>query len=85
MQLLQELPDGMLRELFQEARSQTLHHAFFKDVGLNNYSMEVDLCSAVSEIYLLAGDVVFDVKKRSQGMYMMSDGLGIYQSSLMPP
>ena len=86
MQLLRELPDGMVRELFQEARSQTLHyHAFFKDVGLNNYSMEVDLCSeAVSEIYLLAGDVAFDAKKKGQGMYIMSDGLGIYQSSLMP-
>lgn len=86
MQLLRELPDGMVRELFQEARSQTLHyHAFFKDVGLKNYSMEVDLCSeAVSEIYLLAGDVAFDAKKKGQGMYIMSDGLGIYQSSLMP-
>eukprot|EP00435_Cladocopium_sp_Y103_P064768 s485_g26.t1 len=68
MQLLQELPHGMVRELFQEVRSQTLHyHAFFRDVGLNNYFMEVDLCSeAVSEIYLLAGDVVFDVKKRAR-------------------
>ena len=86
MQLLRELPDGMVRELFQEARSQTLHyHAFFNDLGLNNYSMEVDLCSdAVFEIYLLAGDVVFDVKKKGQGMYMVSDGVGIYQSSLMP-
>ena len=48
MQLLHELS---VRELFQEACSQTLHsHACCL-----NYSMEVDLCiEAVSEIYLLA-------------------------------
>lgn len=86
MQLLRELPEGMLRELFQEARSQILHnHAFFREVA-KNYSMDVDLCSeAVSEIYLLAADVVFDVTKKAQGMYMMSEGVGIYYcSSLMP-
>ena len=66
MQLLRELPEGMLRELFQEARSQILHnHAFFREVA-KNYSMDVDLCSeAVSEIYLLASDVVFDVTKKT--------------------
>ena len=84
MQLLSELPDGILRELFQEARSQTLYyHAFFQDVG-KNHSMGIDLCSAISEIYHVAGDVVFDVMKRSQGMYMVSDGLGIYQSHFVP-
>ena len=54
---------------------------------MKNASLEVDLCSeAVSEIYLLAADVVFDVKKKAQGMYMMADGVGIYYCSfLIPP
>lgn len=32
---------GMVRELFQEGRSQTLHgHAFFQDIGRSDPSME---------------------------------------------
>ncbi len=89
IQLLHELPGGMLAELFQYARSQTLQqHPFFREVGKCNYLMEVDLCSlAVSEIYHLPGDTIFDVNHKTQGMYLMAHGLALYSCSsleLMP-
>jgi len=89
VQLLHELPNGMLTELFQYARSQTLQqHPFFKEVGDCNYLMEVDLCSlAVSEIYHLRSDTIFDMKYKTQGMYIMAHGRAVYSSSslqLMP-
>ena len=87
MNLLNDLPDGMVRELFQEARSQTLHHhAFFREVGLSNNSMEVDLCSqAVSELYVLASDVIFETNMKTQGMYLNADGIIIYFYNLSLP
>ena len=47
----------MVRELFHEAHSSILHrHAFFKEIGEHDNSMEVNLCSAaVSEAHVLAG------------------------------
>ena len=62
MQLLKTLPDGMVRELFQEAHSSILHsHAFFREIGEGDSSMEMNLCSsAVSELHLLAGDIIFE-------------------------
>lgn len=80
MPMLQNLPEGMVRELFQEARALTLHsHAFFKEVGLADPSMELNLCSqAVTELYLLAGDIIFDITSKTEGMYMMANGVSIY-------
>lgn len=80
MPLLQTLPEGMVRELFQEARGPTLHsHAFFKEVCSTDPSMELNLCSqAVTEFYLLAGDTVFDMTRKTQGMYFMASGVSIY-------
>lgn len=80
MPLLQTLPEGMVRELFQEARGPTLHsHAFFKEVGSTDPSMELNLCSqAVTEFYLLAGDTVFDMTRKTEGMYFMASGVSIY-------
>ncbi len=80
MSLLQTLPEGMVRELFQEARSNTLHsHVFFKELGLSDPSMEMNLCSqAVSELYYLAGDVIFDTSSKTQGMYLIAAGNSIY-------
>ncbi|CAK9002366.1 unnamed protein product [Durusdinium trenchii] len=80
MPLLQNLPEGMVRELFQEGRSPILHHhALFKDIGLQDLSMELNLCSqAVSELYLLAGDTIFNTANKIQGMYLLGAGLGIY-------
>ena len=55
MQLLKTLPDGMVRELFHEAHSSILHsHAFFREIGEGDSSMEMNLCSnAVSEAHVL--------------------------------
>lgn len=80
MPLLQNLPEGMVRELFQEGRSQTLHgHAFFQEIGRSDPSMELNLCSqAVSELHLLAGDTIFNTTSKVQGMYMLAAGFGIY-------
>lgn len=80
MSMLQTLPEGMVRELFQEGRSHTLHqHAFFKEIGLSDPGMELNLCSqAVSELYYLAGDVIFDTTSKVEGMYQMAAGQGIY-------
>ena len=80
MPMLQNLPEGMVRELFQEARALTLHsHAFFKEVGTSDPSMELNLCSqAVTELYLLAGDIIFDITSKTEGMYMVANGVSIY-------
>lgn len=87
MQLLKTLPDGMVRELFQEAHSSILHsHAFFREIGEGDSSMEMNLCSnAVSEIHVLAGDVIFDLSNRPKGMYFLAQGVGIYFHSCSPP
>lgn len=80
MPLLQNLPEGMVKELFQEGRSDTLHgHAFFRELGQSDPSMELNLCSqAVTELHLLAGDTIFNTTSKVQGMYMFATGLGIY-------
>eukprot|EP00913_Durusdinium_trenchii_P020109 g18897.t1 len=49
------------------------------DIGLQDLSMELNLCSqAVSELYLLAGDTIFNTANKIQGMYLLGAGLGIY-------
>ncbi|CAK8997999.1 Potassium/sodium hyperpolarization-activated cyclic nucleotide-gated channel 4 (Hyperpolarization-activated cation channel 4) (HAC-4), partial [Durusdinium trenchii] len=80
MPLLEDLPEGMVRELFQEGRTQTLHnHAFFMEIGLADSAMELNLCShAVSELYLLAGDIIFDTTSKTEGMYLIGAGNSIY-------
>ena len=41
--------------------------------------MELNICSqAVSELYLLAGDVIFDTTSKTQGMYFVASGFGVY-------
>ena len=48
--------------------------------------MEVDLCSqAVSELYLLASDVIFETNMKTQGMYLNADGISIYFYNLSFP
>ena len=55
MQFLLSLPEGLVRELFHEARSLTLaYHPFFMEIGNVNRTMELNLCNqAVQELYLL--------------------------------
>jgi hypothetical protein len=55
MQFLLSLPEGLVRELFHEARSLTLaYHPFFMEIGNANRTMELNLCNqAVQELYLL--------------------------------
>ena len=75
----------MVRELFQEARALTLpfgsfyqsfivprnQHPFFKEVASTDPSMQLNMCNeAVSELYLLANDVIFDPASKTEGMYM---------------
>ena len=49
MPLLQNLPEAMIRELFQEGRSHTLHgHSFFKEIGRQDLSMELNLCHSAT-------------------------------------
>lgn len=58
----------------------------FLQVGLSNNSMEVDLCSqAVSELYVLASDVIFETNMKTQGMYLNADGISIYFYNLSLP
>lgn len=87
MQLLKTLPDGMVRELFHEAHSSILHsHAFFREIGEGDSSMEMNLCSnAVSEAHVLAGDIIFDLSNKPKGMYFLAQGVGIYFHSCSPP
>ena len=49
-------------ENFHEAHSSILHsHAFFREIGEGDSSMEMNLCSnAVSEAHVLAGGIIFD-------------------------
>lgn len=48
--------------------------------------MEVDLCSqAVSELYVLASDVIFETNMKTQGMYLNADGISIYFYNLSLP
>lgn len=77
MEFLQTLPEGMVSELFHEARSRTLRrsHPFLKEIGKGNRCMEIDLCMrAVNELYLLENDTLFDANQRSKGMYILAAG-----------
>ncbi|CAK9014069.1 Potassium/sodium hyperpolarization-activated cyclic nucleotide-gated channel 3 [Durusdinium trenchii] len=80
MPFLQHLPEGMIRELFQEARSPILHrHAFFREIGKSDPSMELNLCSqAVFELYHLPGDIIFDTTTKTLGMYFIAAGFSVY-------
>ncbi|CAK9014071.1 unnamed protein product [Durusdinium trenchii] len=80
MPFLQNLPEGMIRELFQEARSPILHrHAFFREIGKSDPSMELNLCSqAVFELYHLPGDIIFDTTTKTLGMYFIAAGFSVY-------
>lgn len=81
MEFLQTLPDGMVSELFHEARSRTLtrSHPFLKQIGKGNRCMEIDLCmKAVTELYLLENDTLFDSNQRSKGMYILATGKFVY-------
>ena len=70
-------------ELFQEARALTLpfgslwqsfivprnQHPFFKEVASTDPSMQLNMCNgAVSELYLLANDVIFDPASKIEGI-----------------
>eukprot|EP00438_Fugacium_kawagutii_P003862 Skav231337 [mRNA] locus=scaffold2490:99230:100528:- [translate_table: standard] len=70
----------MVKELFQEAHSPVLHHhAFFKEIGEGNGPMEMNLCTvAVSDIHVLAEDIIFDLSSKPKGMYFMAQGAAVY-------
>ncbi|CAE7741418.1 Wrn [Symbiodinium pilosum] len=76
MQFLLTLPESLVRELFHEARAQTLAcHPFFLEIGAANPTMELQLCNkAASELYLLEHDVIFHGKQKGQGMYVLASG-----------
>eukprot|EP00435_Cladocopium_sp_Y103_P027812 s3290_g6.t2 len=80
MQFLLSLPEGLVRELFHEARSLTLaYHPFFMEIGSVNRAMELNLCNqAVQELYLLENDVVFHRQQKGEGIYILASGVGLY-------
>jgi len=80
MQFLLSLPEGLVRELFHEARSLTLaHHPFFMEIGNVNRTMELNLCNqAVQELYLLENDSVFLRQQKAEGIYILASGAGLY-------
>lgn len=61
MEFLLALPEGLVVELFHEARAKTLaFHPFFSEIGSANLVMESHLCNkAVKELYLLERDLMF--------------------------
>ena len=80
MNLLGDLPDSIVQELYHEARAPQLHnHPFFHQLGVGNASLDLLMCGkAVQELYFLKGDMVFDVQKQTQGMYFWADGKAAY-------
>ena len=51
MQFLLTLPEGLVRELFHEARSLTLAcHPFFLEIGAANTTMELQLCNRAAKL-----------------------------------
>ncbi|CAE6961070.1 eag [Symbiodinium natans] len=76
LELLETLPQDMLRELFHEARSQTLqHHGFFDEMGRRDPPMEMDLCNkALSERFVLVSDKIFIPEQVAVNMYLLSTG-----------
>jgi len=84
VEFLQTLPDAMVCELFHAARSRTLarSHPFFHQIGKDHPHMESDVCmKAVSELYLLENDTIFDLHRRGRGMYLMVAGKFSYVST----
>lgn len=81
LELLETLPQDMLRELFHEARSSTLEsHVFFYDIGLKDRPMQMDLCcKAVNEQYMLFGDKIFRTGEPAEAMYFVSTGYCKYE------
>ena len=87
MQFLLTLPEGLVKELFHEARSLTLaSHPFFLEIGAANTRMELELCnSATKELYLLDLDEVFHENQKGQGIYFLASGAGRYTQGLLSP
>ncbi|CAK9031132.1 unnamed protein product [Durusdinium trenchii] len=80
MQFLLSLPEGLVKELFHEARSITLAcHPFFLEIGAADTTMELNLCNhAVRELYLLENDMLFYSNQKGQGIYLMASGAAHY-------
>jgi len=80
MHFLLSLPEGLVRELFHEARSRTLsYHPFFQGIAGLNSSMELNLCNqAVKELYLLEWDGIFHRNQKAEGIYVLASGAGVY-------
>jgi len=80
MHFLLTLPEGLVRELFHEARSLTLsYHPFFQEIAALNSTMELNLCNqAVTELYLLEWDCIFHRNQKAEGIYVLASGAGVY-------
>ncbi|CAK9074489.1 unnamed protein product [Durusdinium trenchii] len=82
MEFLLALPEGLVVELFHEARAKTLaFHPFFSEIGSANLVMESHLCNkAVKELYLLERDLMFYANQKGQGIYIIAAGAAGYIS-----
>lgn len=74
------LPSDLLRILFSAARSHTLsRHVLFEQLKLRYVHIYDELCyEAITETFLLAGDVVFKPGAVSSRMYLCDAGKLVY-------
>lgn len=78
--LNESLSSDLLRILFSAARSHTLlHHVLFAEMRARYSHIYDDLCyEAITETYLLAGDIVFEPNAVSSCMYLCDAGKLVY-------
>ncbi|CAK9091218.1 Potassium voltage-gated channel subfamily H member 2 (Ether-a-go-go-related gene potassium channel 1) (ERG-1) (Eag-related protein 1) (Ether-a-go-go-related protein 1) (MERG) (Voltage-gated potassium channel subunit Kv11.1), partial [Durusdinium trenchii] len=74
------LPPELLRILLSAARSHGLsHHTLFEQMERKFHHVYDDICyEAVSEMYLIAGDIVFEPEVMSSRMYVCDAGTFLY-------